>query len=686
MTKIRASDTGDHALLPSDQQHSIDSGDEDAVAGSLLPRDQDDATDYDDGADHDNDEDDDDSLLPFDPPAPGAHGPQLVLEWNRLSLDLVAAARRGPTVSSRLFAIVNTALFESWALFQPQADGAVVPSAPDTLNDQLRRAQKEANKEGVGDGLMQAVMAATAHHVFSTIAASLFADGLLPPTWAERSALLRDQSMRLLQQTEKERDGQELSRTAEALAQQIAGHINAKALADGANQQGLYADTTGYQPQPSVFDPTATAPTIDTTWQPLVNNQGQAQTPLTPHWGQVIPFAIASGESLMPASIVTPYASDGSLNPVFVAEANQVLDLSINLTAEQKAIAEYWEAGPGTSFPPGHWLTVTNGLIEQHSLNLDAALALSFGVSQAMFDAGIAAWATKYHYDAIRPITAIRQLYANQTTTAGGEPLTDWRQIPITGQEWQPYQSTTALTPPFPDTVSGHASFSMAAATVLRGLLGTNELNASITLPNEVARFDPLGFDGQSGSNGAAITISWDYLSGAAEQAAQSRLYGGIHFLDGNWLGQIVGIEAGTATLTRLDQLLSGSEAAAPAPLQTFGTMAADQLTGPPQAEAGVELYGFAGDDVLISGGSPMAQLFGGEGLDTFVINSNEPTWIRDFQSSEQILLATTYNSLWAESAALAHGMATQLMGDAQLVAQIDGQWSLEQLRVGSWV
>jgi hypothetical protein len=609
------------------------------------------------------------------------NGPELVLGWNRLSLDLAAAARRGPTVSSRLFALVNSALFESWALFDPQAQGALLPSAPRPLRRLLGWAQQKAREEGVDELLMRAVMASAAHQVFSSVAASLFSDGLLPSAWAERSAQLRDQSLQLLQQ----HGGRKLLRTVDALASQIAGRINAAALTDGANQQGLYADTTGYQPQPSGFDPSAAAPTIDGHWQPLVNGQGQRQTALTPQWGSVTPFAIASGESLIPASIVQAYASDGSLNPQFVAEVNQVLNISMNLTPEQKAIAEYWEAGPGTSFPPGHWLDITNGLIVQHNLNLEAALALSFGVSQAMFDAGIAAWATKYHYNTVRPITAIRQLYNEQSTTAGGELLTDWRQIPITGDQWQPYQSATALTPPFPDTVSGHASFSMAAATVLRELLGTNQFGASITLPNEAARFDPLGFDGQSGSNGPAITLSWDYLSGAAEQAGQSRLYGGIHFVDGNWLGQIVGIEAGTATLNRLQQLIGGSPTASTQPVQIFGTMAADVITGPQQTEAGVQLYGFAGDDVLISGGSPMAQLFGGEGVDTFVISSNTPAWIRDFQSGEQILLGTAYGSLWTEAQSVGQITSTNLFGDGQLVAQVDGSWSTEQLRLGNW-
>jgi hypothetical protein len=113
--------------------------------------------------------------------------------------------------------------------------------------------------------------------------------------------------------------------------------------------------------------------------------------------------------------------------------------------------------------------------------------------------------------------------------------------------------------------------------------------------------------------------------------------------------------------------------------------MAADVITGPQQTEAGVQLYGFAGDDVLISGGSPMAQLLGGEGIDTFVISSNTPAWIRDFQSGEQILLGTAYGSLWTEAQSVGQITSTNLFGDGQLVAQLDGNWSTEQLRLGSW-
>ena len=87
-------DDNAHALLPGDQPAELGRGDED---------------------------DDTHAPLPVDQPVGTAHGAQIVLEWNRLSLDLAAEARRGPTVSSRLFAVVNTALFESWALFQPQA-------------------------------------------------------------------------------------------------------------------------------------------------------------------------------------------------------------------------------------------------------------------------------------------------------------------------------------------------------------------------------------------------------------------------------------------------------------------------------------------------------------------------------------------------------------------------------------
>ncbi len=201
-----------------------------------------------------------------------------------------------------------------------------------------------------------------------------------------------------------------------------------------------------------------------------------------------------------------------------------------------------------------------------------------------------------------------------------------------------------ALTPHFHDVVSGHPAFSAAAASVITNLLGTNVLGTSVTLKDQESRIDPNGFDGQPGLDGSAITLSWPYFTYAAEQAGISRLYGGIHFRDGNLLGQIVGLQVGSKVANKTQGLFNafgsptGVETGAPA--QIFGTMDNDILTGLSTGQGPVEIYGFGGNDLLISGGESHHNLYGGFGIDTFAINSIGNTRIMDFQQNESILFA----------------------------------------------
>jgi hypothetical protein len=399
----------------------------------------------------------------------------------------------------------------------------------------------------------------------------------------------------------------------------------------------------------------------------------------------------------MPDSVLTPYTSDGSLNPLFVAELNQVLQYSMNLTAEQKAIAEYWEAGPGSAFPPGVWMGFTNDLIRDRQLSLDQAMKLSFGVSQSLMDASIGSWATKYEFNSVRPITAIREYYYGRTTTDSGEPLTDWRETPLVGQAWQPYQNPAALTPNFPDMNSGHSAYSSAASTFIRNYLGSNVFGKSVTLKDNDSRFDPNGFDGQPGTTGTAITLSWDYLNGAAEQAGLSRLYGGIHFNDGNWQGQILGTRAGTNASLKAFSLFGDEddEDYAEATIrQEFGTMTADVLTGLPDEDTeGVrESYGFGGDDLLIDPGTDgHLSLFGGDGLDRFRLSGEGEVWIRDLQAGEFIEL---HRDVFEKRQSLSDvafvasdqgpGFTDLTLGQSVL-ARLDGQWSSGQVNLGIW-
>ena len=583
----------------------------------------------------------------------------VITAWNQLALDLAAASRRGPTIVSRLYAYINTALYDCWAHSDPRAKGAIFQS-----NSAFR----------MDAAVLEASMANAANLVFRWIGESMVGSAALTAFTSRADALVAAAEAGLSRQQLDE---------AETLGGRVAEAIKSWAANDGANQAGNYADTTGYRPAATVFDPTAAEPRLDSTWQPL-----PGQKALTPQWGGVTPLGPLDVQALAPTSIEGPYNSDGSLNPVFVQELNEVLAYSQNLTAEQKAIAEFWESGAGSSFPPGKWMEFTNALIAQRGLGFEQALQLSFGVSQGLFDAGIAAWNTKYLFDSVRPITAIRQFYNN-------ELISDWRNTPILGQDWQPYQNPAALTPPFPDVVSGHSTFSAAASAIITNLLGTSVFGFSTTLADQQARFDPNGFDGiANGSSGDPITLSWAYFNTAAEQAGLSRLYGGIHFNQGNLLGQIMGLQVGEQVSEQLNTLFNGNPARpAGAAEQVFGTMAndvlgVDRLTG--QRTDGVKIYGFGGDDTLTgSRGLGRVELYGGDGLDVFVIPDSRgwaDTLIRDYAAGEQILFDPALN-LAAITAVGSEGDRpfTALMADHRLLARLDGLWTLDGLQLGTF-
>jgi hypothetical protein len=666
------------------------------------------SSDDDDRDDHDHDHDHDEALSPQlapqgpqaadsdgrdqgdeDADSERASSPDQLLAWNRLALDLAAAARRGPTISSRFYALVNTALYDSWAMFDEDAKGSIYNRPPgDDLEDLLEQAGDLDEGSGL-QSLRDAVMAVAANNVIRAVGATLFPGGMLRQDFLDRSGSLLDQQLAALSPGTPEAVA--LRTIALKLGGQVSAAINNSALLDGSNQQNNYGDTTGYQPAPSLFDSANPTVTLNSSWQPLTLPNGSLQSALTPHWGGVASFA--SGADLVPDSVLTPYTSDGSLNPLFVAELNQVLEYSMNLTATQKAIAEYWEAGPGSAFPPGVWMSFTNDLIRDRQLSLDQAMKLSFGVSQSLFDAGIGSWATKYAFNSVRPITAVREYYYGRARTDWGEALTDWRETPIDGQAWQPYQNPAALTPNFPDVNSGHSAYSSAASTFIRNFLGSNVFGRSVTLADSASRFDPNGFDGLLG-DGSAITLSWDYLNAAAEQAGLSRLYGGIHFNDGNWLGQILGTRAGSNASLKAFSLFSG-EAEAEAPIrQDFGTMSADVLTGlPAESSDGLrESYGFGGDDLLIDPGSEgRLNLFGGDGLDSFRLSGKGDVWIRDLQVGESIALN---RGVFKNGQSLRDVVFvvsdqdpgfTDLILGRTLLARLDGVWSSAQVNLGTW-
>ena len=117
-------------------------------------------------------------------------------------------------------------------------------------------------------------------------------------------------------------------------------------------------------------------------------------------------ITLASGEVLE----VAPDLVGTVINPGFIAQAEEVVAFSGALTDEQKLIAEFWEDGGGTSFPPGTWMTFGQFVSARDDHDLDRDAQMFFALANAVFDAGIATWEAKVFYDYARPVRAIRDL------------------------------------------------------------------------------------------------------------------------------------------------------------------------------------------------------------------------------------------------------------------------------------
>lgn len=272
-----------------------------------------------------------------------------------------------------------------------------------------------------------------------------------------------------------------------------------------------------------------------------------------------------------------------------------------------RVLAEYWADGPDSETPPGHWFTVMNYVNDQTELekkwrgsgatldDLTWDVMGYFSMGGAMHDAAVAAWACKGWYDYVRPVSAIRWMGDRGQCTdpelpnyhGAGLPLvpgrieliTDsdpielsgpngefinelkiysWRgpdyiDIPATDEagvgwirvaNWWPYQRPTFVTPPFAGYVSGHSTFSRAAAEVLTLLTGDPYFPGGIGTFEAPANEFLVFEDGPS----VDVTLQWATYRDAADQSALSRIWGGIHppqdDFPGRIMGEVIGIDA----------------------------------------------------------------------------------------------------------------------------------------------
>lgn len=183
----------------------------------------------------------------------------------------------------------------------------------------------------------------------------------------------------------------------------------------------------------------------------------------------------------------------------------------------------------------------TTFIVERDKLDLTETVKLFFAVSNAVFDASIATWKAKRFYGYCRPITAIRYLFRGKTVQAWGGAGKDVVDLP--GELWRPFQADNFPTPPFSEYVSGHSTFSMAAATVLKAYTGSNQFGYFYMQRKPLTANPP--------EEVLVILLIWNTFRDAAFDASESRLYGGIHFYEGNVAGLELGKKLGTNALKK---------------------------------------------------------------------------------------------------------------------------------------
>jgi PAP2 superfamily len=435
---------------------------------------------------------------------------------------------------ARALAIAHTCMYEAWAAYDSQALGLV-------LGGKLRRPANERLPANIETAISFATYRC-AVNLFAADKASVF-DPLMAQFGLDPANTSFDTS------------------TPAGVGNTAARAVIASRQNDGSNQDGRltasgvpYADYTGYKPAnaPSGVPVIPATVTDVNLWQPLQYTDATGtfvtQSFLGASWNRVASFALSSADQFRP--VAAQFGPARSKSPVFLSQAKEIVDLSAGLTDEQKMTAEYWADGPRSETPPGHWGLFAQYVSARDQNSLDEDVRLFFALSNALFDASIAAWDTKAAFNSVRPVTAVPYLFAGQEIRCWGGPGRGT--ITTDGRNWIPYQAATFPTPPFPEFISGHSTFSAAGAEILRLFTGKDDFGASVSFASGSSQYEP-GF-----SPRATVTLTWPTFSDAADEAGISRRYGGIHFAGGDIAGRTVGRLVGRQAWQKAKALWEG--------------------------------------------------------------------------------------------------------------------------------
>ncbi len=310
--------------------------------------------------------------------------------------------------------------------------------------------------------------------------------------------------------------------------------------------------------------------------------------------------------------------NDGSGHAINPATGRPYPANVVNRGDFARALTEFWADGPKSETPPGHWNVVANSVSDELDPDLRIGgsgavvdrlqwdVKLYLALNGSVHDAAIAAWGLKGHYDSVRPISMIRYLgglgqssdpqlrlayhreglplvtglievVTPETTAPGGRhealagheneiAIRAWQGNPadpkagasgvgwILAADWVPYQLPTFVTPAFAGYVSGHSTFSRAAAEVLTAFTGSEYFpggSSSWTTKAGELKVE-LGPT-------ADVTLEWATYYDAADQAGVSRLYGGIHISADDFTGRVLGSQCGKETWALAVRYFDGS-------------------------------------------------------------------------------------------------------------------------------
>jgi hypothetical protein len=448
--------------------------------------------------------------------------PSFVALWMHAHYGLIRAERLSPPVAARLLSYAATAIHEGLATGSP-----TLRSAVGRINglDSLPR-------PGAGARLDPELVALEAHR---TVLDTLYREGL-PQTRAAIAELTDSLRAARIERTGSDRmaagsaeygrtlglaildwarrDGFDTTRTMKWTAQVGPGlWVNTSTEREyvaqnlSAARDFVALDNPAASLQPATASERAL---IVNRPKPTSTTTVRAANPLgatEPYWGTLRPFILAGVDE---CRIPPPPAYSPDTSSAFYREAMAVFEASHKLDDAHHKTVLFWADNPGQSgTPTGHWLSIGGQMVAQLHLDADRAADLFLIATLAQADAFIVTWKIKFETMVVRPVTYI-------------------------GRFIEPGWQTDIITPPFPEYPSGHSVQSSAAAAVMAGLLGSEvafEDSTGLALGHPVRRYASF----------------WE----AATEAAESRLYGGIHYPAAIYKGQDLGRCIGEKALAR---------------------------------------------------------------------------------------------------------------------------------------